>query len=130
MFSNAMVAIDIERESGAEPVLRAAEHFAQKEGARLHFVSVQTDDSEYSPYEFREALANVVLDFRERTGIEAKWTSVLDQDVDAGLTATVEEVKPDLVIIGAHEGGWLEWFMGPTIRDFAANCEASLLIIR
>ena len=130
MFSKIMAAVDVERSASTTKVLETAQYLAKSEQAKLHLVSVRSDDTVLTALEFGEHVQKLADEVRERTGLDTGWRAVADDDIDEGLARVVEEFGPDLVVIGAHEPTWVEIFSGPTVRDFVSECEASLLIVR
>ncbi|MEL6977171.1 MAG: universal stress protein [Pseudomonadota bacterium] len=130
MYQKIIVAVDVERPESAATALAAAEQLAALGEAALCVVSVRADDAALTTFAFGEAVKELAAAVKARSGLDVGWRAVDDDDVDEGLERIVEELEPDLVVIGAHEPTWLEIFTGPTIRDFVAKCEASLLIAR
>lgn len=130
MYAKIIVAVDVERQESAAPTLAAAEHVAKQEQAALCIASVRSDDTNLTTMEFGEAVRRMAESVRQRSGLDVVWRAIDDDDVDEGLERVVEELDPDLVVIGAHEPTWIEVFTGPTVRDFVAKCETSLLIVR
>lgn len=130
MYTKIMAAVDLDRRETAETVLEAAAKLAALTGAEIHYVSVHDEIAAEGADAFREELAAFAKAEQEARGVKGGWVAVIDEDVDEGLKDAVTRLKPDLVIMGAHQPTWLERFTGPTVRDFVPECQVSVLIVR
>ena len=118
--------------SRSDRAIRRALIIARQVGAGLHLVHVVDGDRPEALIAPERAaasdlLAEVAAAIHSQDGIQADWTIVVD-DVHAGILATAETLKAELIVIGPHRQRLKDVFVGTTAERLVRQTTFPLLI--
>ncbi|MDH3594260.1 MAG: universal stress protein [Rhodospirillales bacterium] len=136
-----LAAIDLQHDESDRNVAEEALALARNHEAELHLVFVVPDQNigyvqAYIPAEMK---AEVEKD--ARADLDAFGTSlggggtkiqthVLRGIVYEEIVKLSDRIKADIVVIGAHKPGFMDFFLGPNSARVARHAECSVMIVR
>lgn len=127
MYKNLLVAHDLSVE--ADVAVRRAAQLARQHGARVTLLHVI---EEYFPDRMmdtvREAAEVALGDAISANAIDDAHLLIRQGRAATTITAAVQELGADLLVIGAHHQQILERFDGTTLDRIARHCRAPILL--
>ena len=136
MYKNILVPVDLTHEEVSSRILALAKHLVSDGGkvTALHVLpEIPSYVDTYVPHEVREARASEQHDLLERMVADAG----LDAEVHVAYGAphnrildVLDDVKPDVVIIGSHRPGLSDYFLGSTAARVVRHAQCSVLVDR
>ncbi|MCJ7420531.1 universal stress protein [Sphingomicrobium astaxanthinifaciens] len=140
MYERAIVAVDVYDEAGTTQTLRKAKHLAEAFGTALHIVFVRPKlPARYMmlvPDDFQairqdEALQKLIEagEVAELNITDSDFTSPQGSVSDEILNA-VEELKGDLIILGAQQSNFARLFIGSNSNSIMRHSTVDVLLVR
>ncbi|NNU80574.1 universal stress protein [Halovulum dunhuangense] len=136
MYRNILVPVDLTHEEVANRILTLAKRLSAS-GARVTVIHVLPDIPSYVdtyvPHDVREARAKEQREILERmvaaAGLKADVRIAYGPPHNRILDV-LDEVAPDLVIIGSHRPGLSDYFLGSTAARVVRHAQCSVLVDR
>ncbi|WP_157966353.1 universal stress protein [Oceanibium sediminis] len=136
MYKNILIPVDILHPEVAEKILARAKALADS-GARITAVhavtSIPTYAETYVPVDIRKnrekAQHEELEKFLEKAGLDAEALIVTGAPHIA-ILEVIDDMKPDLVIIGSHQPGLADYFLGSTAARVVRHAKCSVLVER
>lgn len=136
-----LVAIDLGHETSDRIIAEEGLILAHSHGAELHLVFVVPDQKNgyvqpYIPQEMKaevEKTAEADLDalgVALDSGDTKVKTHVLRGIVYEEIVKLSDRIKSEIVVIGAHKPGFMDFFLGPNAARVARHAECSVMIVR
>ena len=136
-----LAAIDLQHDDSDRNIAEEALALARNHEAELHLVFVIPDQkNEYvQAYIPAEMKAEVEKDARADldafgasldSGGTKVATHVLRGIVYQEIVQLSDRIKADIVVIGAHKPGFMDFFLGPNSARVARHAECSVMIVR
>ncbi len=137
MYRNILVPVDLSDEETATRILQLGKHLCA-EGGTLTVVHVlpeiPTYVATYIPEdvkdsrgkEQREMLASLI----DRAGLDDAAARLTHGVPHLRILDMIDEIKPDLVIIGSHRPGMTDYFLGSTAARVVRHADCSVLVDR
>lgn len=136
-----LAAVDLQHEASDKHIADEALALAHSHGADLHLVFVIPDEKvgyvqSYVPAEMKAAVE------KEVKGDLAAFATALE-DGEINITTHIlrgiiyeeivnlsDNIRADIVVVGAHKPGFMDFFLGPNATRVARHAECSVMIVR
>jgi len=136
MYKNILVPVDLSHEDVARRILALAGRLASP-GAHvtaLHVLpEIPTYVDTYVPHDVRDARAKEQHEALERlvkdAGVKAEVV-VAHGAPHMRILEVLDDMKPDLVVIGSHRPGLSDYFLGSTAARVVRHARCSVLVDR
>ncbi|MHA1565371.1 MAG: universal stress protein [Alphaproteobacteria bacterium] len=136
-----LAAVDLHHKEADKNVADEAMALAKIHGADVHLVFVIPDvqDGYIQAYIPPEMKANVEKDAKKdldafsaslEDGMTTIKTHVLRGIIYAEIIKLSERIKADIIVVGAHKPGFIDFFQGPNSTRVARHAECSVMIVR
>jgi len=137
MYRNILVPVDLSHEATTARILELGKRL-RSEGGALTVLNVLPDIPTYvetyvpdDVKESRERDQRALLDEAVRkAGIEGAAVELTHGAPHLRILDTIDEVAPDLVIIGSHRPGLSDYFLGSTAGRVVRHAGCSVLVDR
>lgn len=137
MFRHIMVPVDLAEKDKLDTAIRVAVEQAGFYKSRITLVSVcggLAAKVSHSPKRYGKLLAAFAQPIALAHGVEidTRIYNVPDPsvEVDAKLLDAIAELGIDLVIMGSHQPGWVEYFINSHGGRLAAHAPVSVMVVR
>ena len=137
MFKQIMVPVDLHMGAEVTRALNVSADLAKHYGAKVTLVSVSGSvitDAPHTEKEAREALDALAATLKNDAGIEARIHLITSTDVpaevDAALRHSIDDTNADLVIMGSHVPGILEYLLPSHAGRLASHAKVSVFVVR
>ncbi|MDP1724093.1 MAG: universal stress protein [Alphaproteobacteria bacterium] len=141
MFKEILLAIDLEDKNSWEKALPFSVSYAQAFDAKLHILTVLPDFGmslvgQYFPADYEEKMrkkSNKAL--HEFVNIHVPENVTVQNIVATGsvyetIVNMAEEIKADLIVLGAHRPELKDYLIGPNASRVVRHGHCSVLVIR
>jgi nucleotide-binding universal stress UspA family protein len=137
MYRNILVPVDLSHEETTRRILELGKHLCSEDGKLtvVHVLpEIPTYVATYVPEDVKESREKDQRDLLDRAVAEAgvsKATVYLTHGAPhLRILDMIDEVKPDLVIIGSHRPGLSDYFLGSTAGRVVRHAGCSVLVDR
>ncbi len=138
MYTHILVPIDLSMKESLQHAIHVAADLARHYGARLTLVSVTggiQPKVTHSTEHYEELLAEFAREIEaaeEGVKIGTRVYDVPDPSVqvDSVLVRAVDEIDADLVVIGSHRPGWVEYLIDSHGGRIASHAPVSVFVVR
>lgn len=138
MFRRIMMPVDLAHAGRLEKALAVAADIARRHEAELTFVGVTGSEPgpvARTPDEFAAKLDAFAASAAESHGIpktkaEAIRLHDVTADLDAALIEKARQIGADLIVIGSHVPGAMEFLIGSNAGHVAAHAPVSVFVVR
>ncbi len=137
MFSHIMVPVDLANNAPREKAISVACQMAQQMSARVTLVSVTGSvftNAPHSKAEGASELSKLAEELSDKTGVQVQAHSIFSPDVpaevDASLMHAIDSVGADLVVMGSHVPGLLEYVFSSHAGWLASHAKVSVFVVR
>lgn len=137
MFSKIMVPVDLRGGEIVDRALDVAVDLAKLYGAEIVLVSLTSqvvDAPNAGAESAHEKLSRLAEQVAERAGTSAIAHNIFSPDVaaelDAILLEAVKDTGADLVVVGSHIPGFMEYLFSSHAGNLAAHAKTSVFVVR
>jgi len=136
-----LAAVDLQHEESDRHIAEEALALARNHGAELHLVFIIPDEqnSFVQAYVPKDMKAEVQKD--AKADLEAFSDSLESGDLTVKahvlrgivydqIVKLSDRIRSDIIVIGAHKPGFMDFFLGPNSARVARHAECSVMIIR
>ncbi|WP_323777279.1 universal stress protein [Leisingera sp.] len=136
MFKHIMVPVDLHMPSTVKKALDVAADFAKNHGARVTLVHVTDQQVRrgHTVGSSGDELADLASKMAEQTGAKVEGLPIYSVDVgaeiDSILPRTAKELEVDLVVMGTHMPGILDYVFSSHASHLVLHSETSVFVVR
>lgn len=137
MFDTIMVPVDLHMDPMVGKAMDAAGDLAKLYDANITLVSVSgsvVTDAPHTPEKARAALAAIAASLETKTGVTVTAHNITSPDVpaevDSALMNAVDTVGADLVVMGSHVPGLVEYMFSSHAGKLASHSKVSVFVVR
>ena len=137
MTKSIMVPVDLAHKDALQKAIETAGKLAKADNADLTLIGLtESAPSEvaHNPKEFDEKLQEFASQVSANVGHPVTAKSIVDVDVPADigsvLISTAEEMGADLIVMGSHAPGLLEYFLSSNAGYVASHAQCSVYVVR
>ena len=137
MYKHIMLPTDLLHEANLNKAIQTACDLAKHYGADLHLVSVSgglPSKLVHSSTEYGERLEDMAQSLADKNGIQVEAHNIKSQDpeaeLDGRLMKAIDQTGSDLVVMGSHEPGILEYVFSSHAGRLASHAKVSVFVVR
>lgn len=137
MFDSIMVPVDLHMDPMVSKAMDVAGDLAKLYDAKITLVSVTgsvVTEAPHTPEKARAALSAIATSLETKTGISVAAHNITSPDVpaevDSALMRAVDNVGADLVVVGSHVPGLVEYMFSSHAGKLASHSKVSVFVVR
>ncbi|MFV2051820.1 universal stress protein [Aliiroseovarius sp. YM-037] len=137
MFKNIMIPVDLAHADTLDKAMEVAGRLAKEHGAKLHLVSVTGElpsklghSSEELGARLQSHARHMAEDYNIKTESHAIASTDPAAEVDGALLKAVKDTGCDLVVMGSHQPGWMEYIFSSHAGHMAQHAKVSVFVVR
>jgi nucleotide-binding universal stress UspA family protein len=137
MFNHIMVPVDLRTDAPIEKTIAVASQLGQQMNAKITLVSVTGSVFTNAPHmskDATEALAKLAADLSRETGLTVEPHNIFSPDVpaevDSSLMHAVDSIGADLVVMGSHVPGLIDYVFSSHAGWLASHAKVSVFVVR
>ncbi|MGI9405556.1 MAG: universal stress protein [Hyphomicrobiaceae bacterium] len=137
MYKNILVPVDLEHQEQVSKAMAVGTDLAKHYGASITIVSVTTAAPSavaHNPEEFQSKLEQFASERSKEFGIEIASKIMLSHDPTVDIDDTIQkaasELNTDLVVMGSHVPGFMEYVFASRAGYLASHADMSVLVVR